>query len=121
MEASRYRGATYNGAGRDSADVKPYLERQARDVIHAVRESLKGAIIEYVPRYSLLIEWSGDDLAYLVTLPDWEQEGIVLGPVAHGDTYEEAVSNAREALDSLVCSLRQHRQPLPEPRVVASV
>ena len=77
--------------------------------------------MEYVPRYSLLIEWSDDDQAYLVRLPDWERERLVLGPVTHGDTYEEAVSNAREALDSLVSSLRQHQEPLPELRVVAGV
>ena len=53
-------------------------------------------------RYSMLIEWSQDDEAYLVTLPDWE--GRVFGPVTHGETYEEAVARGKEALDSLVAS-----------------
>jgi predicted RNase H-like HicB family nuclease len=43
--------------------------------------------------YSLLIQRSDEDQAYLVTLPEWEDR--VLGPVTHGDTYEEALDTAR--------------------------
>lgn len=68
------------------------------------------------PHYSLLIEWSDEDGAYLARLPDWEREGIVLGPVTHGETYDEAAVNAREALASLIGSLTQHDEALPEPR-----
>ena len=75
--------------------------------------------MEKHPRYSLLIQWSDEDQAYLVRLPDWEREGVVRGPVTHGDTYDEATRNAREALDSLVASLRQHGEPLPKPTIVA--
>lgn len=44
-------------------------------------------------RYSMLIQWSNEDHAYLVTLPEWE--GRVLGPVTHGNTYEEALEHGR--------------------------
>ena len=43
------------------------------------------------PRYSMVIQWSEEDAAYLVTLLEWE--GRVFNPVTHGDTYEEAVRN----------------------------
>jgi predicted RNase H-like HicB family nuclease len=67
--------------------------------------------------YSMVIEWSDVDQAFLVTLPEWE--GQVFNPVTHGETYEEALKNGREALTALVASLRKHGEPLPEPRVFA--
>ncbi len=69
--------------------------------------------------YSMLIQWSDQDQAYLVTLPEWK--GRVFGPVTHGDTYEEAVRNGSEVLEMLVESARESGEPLPEPRVFASV
>jgi antitoxin HicB len=66
-------------------------------------------------QYSMLIEWSDDDQAFLVTLPEWT--GRVLGPVAHGNTYEEAVERGKEALTALIAAARKHNQALPSPRV----
>ncbi len=70
------------------------------------------------PHYSMLIQWSDEDQAYLVTLPEWE--GRVLGPVTHGDTYEEAVRHGREALAALITSAEKHGESLPQPRVFAT-
>jgi predicted RNase H-like HicB family nuclease len=69
--------------------------------------------------YSMLIQWSDEDQAYLVTLPEWAER--VLGPVTHGDTYEEAVQRGHEALDALVASARKHGEALPQPRTIAGV
>jgi predicted RNase H-like HicB family nuclease len=66
-------------------------------------------------RYSMLIQWSEEDAAFLVTLPEWE--GRVLNPVTHGDTYEEAVANGRLVLQDLVMISQERGQPLPVPRV----
>ncbi|MGH2386713.1 MAG: type II toxin-antitoxin system HicB family antitoxin [Chloroflexota bacterium] len=63
------------------------------------------------------IEWFDDDDAFLVTLPEWE--GRVFGPVSHGESYEEAVRNAKEALVALVASAQKHGEPLPTPRTYA--
>ena len=68
-------------------------------------------------RYSMVIEWSDDDAAFLVTLPEWE--GRVFGPVSHGETYEEAVRSGKEALAALIASLQQHGEPLPVLRTYA--
>jgi antitoxin HicB len=70
-------------------------------------------------RYSMLVQWSEVDQAYLVTPPEWVDR--VLGPVTHGDTYEEAIKNGHEALEALIASARKHQEPLPEPQVFASV
>jgi antitoxin HicB len=69
---------------------------------------------EPLPRYSMLIQWSEEDAAFLVTLPEWE--GRVFNPVTHGDTYEEAVRNGTVALECLVIVARKHSETLPEPR-----
>ncbi|HKV83553.1 MAG TPA: type II toxin-antitoxin system HicB family antitoxin [Ktedonobacterales bacterium] len=72
-----------------------------------------------IPHYSMLIQWSDEDQAYLVTLPEWAER--VLGPVTHGDTYEEAVQRGRDALDALVASAHKHNEPLPQVRTIAGV
>ncbi|MFN8633624.1 MAG: type II toxin-antitoxin system HicB family antitoxin [Chloroflexota bacterium] len=70
-------------------------------------------------RYSILIQWSDDDQAYLVTLPEWE--GRVFNPVTHGETYEDAIRHAHEALEALVSSAEKHNEPMPAPRIVQRV
>ncbi len=68
--------------------------------------------------YSMVVQWSDDDEAYLVSLPEWE--GRVFNPVTHGETYEDAIKQAHEALAVLVASAQQRSESLPEPRVIAS-
>ncbi len=71
-------------------------------------------------RYSMVIEWSDEDQAYLVSLPEWADR-IIGGPaVTHGATYEEAVRHGHEALEALIASARKHGEALPAPRVYAS-
>jgi predicted RNase H-like HicB family nuclease len=67
--------------------------------------------------YSMLVQWSDDDQAYLVTLPEWE--GRVFNPITHGDSYEQAIEQGHEALAALVAAARQRNESLPEPRTVA--
>lgn len=69
-------------------------------------------------RYSMLIEWSEEDQAYLVTLPEWADR--VMMPATHGDTYSEAVKNGQEVLELLVESTTQEGETLPVPRVHAA-
>lgn len=63
----------------------------------------------------MVVQWSDEDAAYVVTLPEWQ--GRVLNPVTHGTMYEEAVRNGLEALEAFVASANNHGEPLPEPRV----
>ena len=70
----------------------------------------------------MLVQWSDEDQAYLVTLPEWADH--VLRPVTHGETYEEAIRNgheALEALEALIASAHKHQEPLTEPLVFLSV
>ena len=59
--------------------------------------------------YSMLIQWSGEDQAYVVTLPEFPLSHT------HGLTYEEAVKNGQEVLDLLVEAYATEDKLLPEP------
>ncbi len=64
-------------------------------------------------RYGTVIQWSGEDQVYVVTLPEF--------PLArtHGATYEEALQNGQEVLGILVEMYRTEREPIPLPSVFA--
>ena len=69
---------------------------------------------EVTHRYSLLIEWSPEDDAFVATVPD------LPGCRTHGATYEEAVRQARDAIESWIDAARADGEPIPEPRMFAS-
>jgi antitoxin HicB len=68
--------------------------------------------------YSMVIEWSDEDNAYLVTLPEWASRVIM--PVTHGETYREAVKNGQEVLELLVESAHTLGESLPPPKTHAA-
>lgn len=63
------------------------------------------------------------DLAYTIILhPDEEEGGYTVtvpalpGCVTQGETLEEAIAMARDAIQLYVVSLRAHGEPVPEER-----
>lgn len=67
--------------------------------------------------YSMVIEWSPVDQAYLVTLPEWSES--VAQPATHGETYEEAARNGHEVLEMLLESAREEGETIPTPHTRA--
>ncbi len=67
--------------------------------------------------YSMLIRWSEEDRLFLVCFPELTGEDW---PQTHGETYEEAARNGREALDGLIDAFRANGRPLPDPSVIRS-
>jgi antitoxin HicB len=63
-------------------------------------------------RYSMIIQWSEEDQAYIVTLPEFSNCRT------HGGTYEEAVKNGEEVLDLLVATFSADGKPLPAPNLL---
>lgn len=59
--------------------------------------------------YSMVIQWSKKDNCFVVTLPEW-------GELCHtyGDTYEEALRNAKEVLNLMINSSKEEGASLPE-------
>ncbi|MGH2346413.1 MAG: type II toxin-antitoxin system HicB family antitoxin [Chloroflexota bacterium] len=66
------------------------------------------------PYYSMTIQWSEQDSAYIVSFPEWEAAGHIAH--THGATYEEAVTHGREALELLIESARAIGAAMPAPR-----
>ena len=67
-------------------------------------------------KYTVIIQWSDEDQCFVVTLPEFQE--VVMQPVTHGDTYEEALKNAQEVLELLVESASHEGTPLPKPKTL---
>ncbi len=64
------------------------------------------------PRYSMLIEWSDRDNAYVVSFPEWEAAGWQ--GHTDGKTYQEAARKGAALLESYIMWGQQNGK-LPEP------
>ena len=66
-------------------------------------------------RYSMIIQWSDEDQAYVVTVPE------LSGCRTHGDTYEQAVQQGQDAIESWIMVAKELDRPIPPPSVYAAV
>jgi predicted RNase H-like HicB family nuclease len=64
-------------------------------------------------KYQMLIQWSEEDNCFLVGFPDFPGQLWR----THGDSYEEAVTNGIEALESLFMAYKATGEELPKPTV----
>ena len=64
-------------------------------------------------RYSMIIQWSDPDDAFIVTVPE------LSGCRTHGATYEEAVQQGQDAIESWIDTARASGRPIPPPRFLA--
>ncbi|NEQ79426.1 MAG: type II toxin-antitoxin system HicB family antitoxin [Moorea sp. SIO2I5] len=64
-------------------------------------------------KYKMIIQWSEEDNCFLVGFPDFPGQKWR----THGETYEEAVNNGTEALESLVIAYQEIGETLPEPTI----
>jgi predicted RNase H-like HicB family nuclease len=63
--------------------------------------------------YSMVIQWSDEDQAYIVSIPEFPSN------FTHGETYEEAVKQGQDLIESLIMWAEQDGKPLPEPQIFA--
>ncbi len=63
--------------------------------------------------YSIVIQWSNRDQAYLVNVPE------LPGCHTHGETYEEALKNALEVIELWIEAAEKDGRPIPSPRTAA--
>lgn len=71
------------------------------------------------PHYSMVIQWSEEDQAYIVSFPEWEAHGLI--GHTHGETYAEAVNKGQEVLRMLIDSARTAGEQRPKPHTFAGV
>lgn len=67
-------------------------------------------------KYRVNIIWSDEDDCYVVELPEFATE--IQQYFTHGDTYEEALNNAKEVLELLIESHQAEGKPLPQPQIL---
>lgn len=63
--------------------------------------------------YSMLIQWSDEDQTYIVTVSE------LLGCRTHGDTYEQAVQQGQDAIESWIMVAKELNRPIPSPNMYA--
>jgi predicted RNase H-like HicB family nuclease len=61
-------------------------------------------------KYETIIYWSEEDNIYVAEVPE------LPGCIAHGDSDETALKNAKEAIQLWLDTAREHNDPIPEPR-----
>ena len=60
-------------------------------------------------KYEVIIYWSKEDDAYIAEVPQ------LAGCAAHGDSQEEALRNAQDAISLWLETAREFGDPIPEP------
>ena len=61
-------------------------------------------------RYEIIIFWSTEDNAFVAEIPE------LPGCLAHGATHEEALANAKLAVQLWVDTAKDFGDPIPEPK-----
>jgi predicted RNase H-like HicB family nuclease len=61
-------------------------------------------------KYEIIIYWSNEDQVFVAEVPE------LPGCIAHGDTQESALANARQAIQLWIDTAREFGDPIPEPK-----
>ena len=61
-------------------------------------------------KYEIIIFWSEEDHAFVAEVPE------LPGCMADGQTYQEAVENARRIIEEWIETAQQEGRPIPQPR-----
>jgi predicted RNase H-like HicB family nuclease len=61
-------------------------------------------------KYEIIIYWDDRDNVYIAEVPE------LPGCAAHGNTYNEAVDNAKEAIDLWINTAKEFGDTVPEPK-----
>jgi predicted RNase H-like HicB family nuclease len=61
-------------------------------------------------QYELIIYWSEEDQSFVVEVPE------LPGCMADGETYEQALANARQVIEEWIETAREQGRPIPKPK-----
>lgn len=61
-------------------------------------------------KYEIIIYWSKEDAAFIAEIPE------LPGCMAHGDTPEDALKNAKEAIQLWIDTAKECGDPVPDPK-----
>ena len=65
-------------------------------------------------RYEIIIYWSNEDNAFIAEVPE------LAGCMAHGNSYEEALANAKEAIHLWIDTAKEFGDSVPAERAEAN-
>ena len=60
--------------------------------------------------YGIIIYWSDEDKAFIAEVPE------LPGCIAHGDTYEQALDNAKKAIQLWIKTAKEFGDHIPQPK-----
>ncbi|MGB7293335.1 MAG: type II toxin-antitoxin system HicB family antitoxin [Thermodesulfobacteriota bacterium] len=61
-------------------------------------------------KYEIIIYWSDDDKAFVAEVPE------LPGCMAHGESYEAALANAKDAIQLWIDTAGEFGDSVPEPK-----
>ena len=61
-------------------------------------------------KYETIIYWSGEDQAFIAEVPE------LPGCMAHGNSYESALENVKQAMQLWIDTAKEFGDPIPEPK-----
>ena len=61
-------------------------------------------------KYEIIIYWSNEDNAFIAEVPE------LPGCMAHGETPEKALKNAKDAIQLWIDTAKEFGDPVPEPK-----
>lgn len=61
-------------------------------------------------KYEIILYWSKEDSAFIAEIPE------LPGCMAHGNSQEEALANANEAIGLWLDTAKEFGDPIPEPK-----
>jgi len=61
-------------------------------------------------KYEIIIFWSEEDRAFVAEAPE------LPGCMAHGDTHESALANARDAMALWIKTAKEFKDQVPQPK-----
>jgi len=61
-------------------------------------------------KYEIIIFWSAEDDVFVAEVPE------LPGCVAHGGTQEEALANAKQAMQLWIDTANEFGDPIPQPK-----
>ncbi|MDP8238335.1 MAG: type II toxin-antitoxin system HicB family antitoxin [Candidatus Hatepunaea meridiana] len=61
-------------------------------------------------KYEIIIYWDSTDSIYIAEVPE------LSGCMAHGKTYDDALENAKNAMELWLDTAKEFGDPIPEPK-----
>ena len=61
-------------------------------------------------KYEIILYWSEEDCAFIAEIPE------LPGCMAHGQTHEAALKNAKTAIRLWIKTAREFNDPIPKPK-----